>query len=105
MRRLIPQIYTESQYDAVKAMGYENIIYTLYMLNYSQKTDTGEIVSFAKSHDLAAITFSSELASSSYVSALKQSGTRLFVHTVNDKAETQRLKDIGVYGVYSDVFQ
>lgn len=105
MRRLIPQIYAESQYDAVRAMGYENIIYTLYMLNYSQKTNTNQIVSFAKSHDLVAITFSSELATSSYVDALKQSGTPLFAHTVNDIDETRYFKDMGIYGVYSDVFQ
>ncbi|MGE4214290.1 MAG: glycerophosphodiester phosphodiesterase family protein [Anaerotignaceae bacterium] len=105
MRRLIPQIYSEAQYDTVRAMGYENIIYTLYMLDYSQKTNTSRIVSFAKKHDLVAITFSSELATSSYVSALKQSGTRLFTHTVNDKAETEHLKAMGIYGVYSDVLQ
>lgn len=105
MRRLIPQIYSESQYDTVRAMGYENIIYTLYMQNYSQKTNTSRIVNFAKSHDIVAIAFSSELATSNYVGALKQSGTRLFAHTVNDKAETERLKGMGIYGVYSDVLQ
>ncbi|MDD3570077.1 MAG: glycerophosphodiester phosphodiesterase family protein [Lachnospiraceae bacterium] len=105
MRRLIPQIYTEAQYDTVRSMGYENIIYTLYMQNYSQKTNTSRIVSFAKNHDLVAITFSSELATNNYVSALKQSGTRLFVHTVNDKSDTERFKSMGIYGVYSDVFQ
>lgn len=105
MKRLIPQIYNESQYDIVRAMGYENIIYTLYMLNYSQKINTSRIINFAKSHDLVAITFSSELATSSYVNALKQSGVRLFTHTVNDKNEVQRLKAMGIYGVYSDVLQ
>lgn len=105
MRRLIPQIYNESQYDKVRGMGYQNIIYTLYMLNYSQKTNTREIVSFAKSHKLVAITFSKELATNSYVSALKKSGIHLFTHTVNSKAEIQRYKAMGIYGVYSDVLQ
>lgn len=103
--KFIPQIYNEEQYDQVKKLGFNNIIYTLYMLNFKQKTDTDEIVKFAQNHDLAAIVFPDELATDDYVSKLKKSGTRLLVHTVNDVTELERLKNIGVDGVYSDYFK
>lgn len=103
--KIIPQIYNENEYEQVKKLGFNNIIYTVYKLNFKDKTDTDEIVRFAKKHDLAAIVFPDELATSDYVAKLKKSGTKLLVHTVNDEAELERLKSIGVDGIYSDVFK
>ena len=100
--RIIPQIYNESEYDKVKAMGYNNIIYTLYKLNYSDKTNTSEIVRFAQSHKLYAIVFSTELAKSNYVNALKRAGTKLMVHTVNSVSEAERMYNMGIDGISSD---
>lgn len=100
--RIIPQIYNESEYDKVKAMGYSNIIYTLYKLNYSDKTNTSEIVRFAQSHRLYAIVFSTELATPNYVKALKGAGTKLMTHTVNSVSEAERLYKMGIDGIYSD---
>ncbi len=100
--RIIPQIYNESEYDRVKSMGYSNIIYTLYKLNYNDKTNTDEIVRFAKSHKLYAIVFSTELAVPNYVNALKSAGTKLMVHTVNSVSEAERMYSMGIDGIYSD---
>ena len=84
--------------------GYQNIIYTLYALTYSEKTDTEAIVAFAKTHPLYAITFSSELAVPDYIGRLKAAGVRLYTHTVNSEVEAQIYESMGVDGVYSDVF-
>ncbi len=100
--RIIPQIYNEEEYDDVKALGYDNIIYTLYKLNYNQKTDTKQIVKFAKNHPLYAIVFSSELATENYINELKQSGTKLMTHTVNTVEDAQKMLDMGIDGIYSD---
>lgn len=100
--KIIPQIYSESEYDKVKAMGYKNIIYTLYKLSYSEKTNTSKIVKFAKNHDIYAITFSDELASEKYVNALKKSGKKLYVHTVNSTSQAEKLSNMGINGIYSD---
>ena len=83
-------------------MGYSNIIYTLYKLNYSDKTNTKEIVRFAQSHKLYAIVFSTELATPNYVNALKGAKTKLMAHTVNSLSETERLFNMGIDGIYSD---
>ena len=83
-------------------MGYKNIIYTLYKLSYSEKTNTSKIVKFAKSHNIYAITFSSELASEKYVNALKKSGKKLYVHTVNSTSQAEKLSNMGINGIYSD---
>ena len=103
--RLIVQIYNENEYDEVKKMGYDNIIYTLYALTYAEKTDTSAISDFVKSHDIAAIAFSDELVSENYINGLKESGARLFVHTINDKNRFEELKAMGISGIYSDVFK
>ena len=100
--QFIPQIYSEGEYSYVKDMGYENIIYTLYALDYNQKTDTEEIVRFANENKLLGITFSSELATDDYIKELKKAGVKLFTHTVNSKSEMERLKEMGIDGIYSD---
>ena len=100
--RIMPQIYSEGEYAAIKDMGYTNIIYTLYKLSYSDKMNTDKIAGFAKSHELAAIVFSSELASDSYVKKLKACQTKLMTHTVNSRTEAERLKNMGIDGIYSD---
>ena len=100
--QFIPQIYSEGEYSYVKDMGYENIIYTLYALDYNQKTDTEEIVRFANENKLLGITFSSELATDDYIKELKKAGVKLSTHTVNSKSEMERLKEMGIDGIYSD---
>ncbi len=98
------QIYSTSDYDAVKKLGFDNIILTLYYMNWNEKTDTDAIVEFAKSHKLAGITFSAEMVSlvEGYVDALLEAGTPLYVHTVNNEVEHQKLFDMGIWGIYTD---
>lgn len=104
MPQIMPQIYQEAEYEPVQLMGYQNIIYTLYMLTYSEKTNTDEIVAFAATHPLYAITFSSELAVPDYISRLKAAGVKLYTHTVNTQVEADIYGSMGVDGVYTDVF-
>lgn len=104
VQRIIPQIYTESQYNEVKGMGYENIIYTLYAQSFEDKVNTNKINNFALNNKLIAIVFDKELANPSYVKELAKSRTKLFVHTVNDESEQRRYMELGINGVYSDVY-
>ncbi|MGL4790439.1 MAG: glycerophosphodiester phosphodiesterase family protein, partial [Anaerotignaceae bacterium] len=103
MNKIVPQIYKEAEYNKVREMGYENIIYTLYALPYGDKINTNRIVNFAKNNKLLAITFSTELITEKYVSELKNSSTKLFCHTVNKKEEAEKYKAMGL-GVYTDLY-
>ena len=101
--RIIPQIYNETEYEPAREMGYGKIVYTLYALSYDEKTNVKRISAFVKEKGIDALVFSTELATKEYVSSLKSSGANLLCHTVNDKEEQAKYKEMGV-GVYSDFY-
>lgn len=102
--RFIPQIYSADEYDAVRGLGFDYIIYTLYRLDWSDKTDWRALNRFAAGHPLVGFTFSYELCEvDGFVRGMERSGTPLFVHTVNDAEEQQKYFDMGISGVYTDI--
>lgn len=101
--RFIVQIYNRDEYEPVRALGFENIIFTLYMLDWKGKTDTKALAEFAREHDLFAYTFGASLTEQRhYVDNMKKTGVPLLVHTVNGDATRQSYLDMGVAGVYTD---
>lgn len=101
--RFIVQIYAEEEYDAVRAAGFENIIFTLYGLSWNEKTDVEHLVEFALEHELLAYTLPAELCGKAgYVEGMLQSGIPLLVHTVNDLNEQERYFEMGIRGIYTD---
>lgn len=103
MPRLIPQIYQYDEYAPVRAMGYSNIILTLYRLpTYEDKVNTKQNVRFALRCGLLAVTADVTLADPAFVEAFAEAGVPLFVHTVNDAATQEALRQMGVSGFYTD---
>lgn len=101
--RFIIQVYSEEQYDYISQMGFNNIIFSLYRLDWKKQLDTEYLVSFAKTHPLYAYTFNAVLCENEgYVEGLLKAGIPLFVHTVNDKEEQQKYFDMGITGIYTD---
>ena len=101
--RFIVQIYDESEYDAIRALGFEYIVYTLYRLEWGPKVDWKALGEFSKTHPLIGFTFSYELCSvSGYVEGMRKSGTPLYIHTVNGDEEQQKYFDMGITGIYTD---
>ncbi len=101
--RIIPQIYQYDEYLPVRAMGYSNIVLTLYRLpTYNDKTNGKYNSSFALKNGLLAVTSDATLAKDNFVKAFTAAGVPLYVHTVNDAAEQQMYFDMGVTGVYTD---
>ena len=98
INRFIPQIFEMENYDQVKAMGYENIIYSLYKI---YKTDW-QVVVFAKSHKLFGITFAESRANTYIASELNKLGIRSYVHTINEFQRVKVLRDLGIFGFYTD---
>ncbi len=101
--RVVIQVYSEEEYNIAAGQGFENIIYSLYKLDWNTKTDVKSLVKFARYHKLIGFTFSYELCDiPGYVDGMKKAGIPLYVHTVNDPAEAQKYLDMGIYGIYTD---
>ncbi|GAB6085717.1 glycerophosphodiester phosphodiesterase family protein [Alkaliphilus crotonatoxidans] len=100
-KQVIPQIYSFDEYSRVKNFGYENIILTLYRMNTTEE----EVISFAVNNPLFALTIPLERDLSTLPQALNELGIPTYVHTVNDLWAYESLRDLGVYGIYTDYFQ
>ena len=101
--RIIPQIYQYEEYLPVRAMGYSNIVLTLYRLpTYNDKTNGKYNRTFAIKNGLLAVTSDATLANEAFVKEFTSVGVPLYVHTVNDEAEQQKCFDMGITGVYTD---
>jgi glycerophosphoryl diester phosphodiesterase len=97
-RRLIPQIYGFHEYSRVRELGFERIILTLYR---SPASD-GEVVDFARSVPLVAVTMPLARAFDGLPSLLDEAGVPSLVHTVNSPRNAERLAELGVDGIYTD---
>jgi glycerophosphoryl diester phosphodiesterase len=99
-KRIIPQIYYFEEFKALKKIGYNTVIFTDYMSNYSNE----EILNFAQNNDIAAITMPIKRAlNSTLPEKLKDSGIVTYAHTVNDTKIMNELNQKGVYGIYTDI--
>lgn len=97
------QIYEEEQYDAVREMGFDYVIFTLYRLDWAGKTDWRALGKFADSHPLIGFTFSYELCEvEGYVDGMLKSGVPLYIHTVNGDEEQRKYFGMGISGIYTD---
>jgi glycerophosphoryl diester phosphodiesterase len=100
-KRLIPQVYSFSEYDSVKALGFDNIILTEYRL----KAKDQEILDFCSEHSLFALTLSQDRATPEFLNKCRALDIPIYVHTINDYNVYIKLRDNGAYGVYTDFFQ
>lgn len=100
--RVIPQIYDIDEYSTVSALGYENIILTLYLNGWEEKYKPENIVSSVAGKSFWAITFPESMANAGYVNALKGAGCFLFTHTINDPALAEQYLSLGMKGIYTD---
>lgn len=101
--RFIAQIYKEEEYDTAWDLGFENIIYTLYRLDWAGKTDTKHLAAFAGENLLFAYTFASQLCDvEGYVENMLSCGVPLYIHTVNGEAEQEKYFSMGIAAIYTD---
>ena len=104
LSRVIAQIYSPEEYDAVREIGYTNIVLTLYRMKWEEKTDAAELCEFALTHELLGITMPVMLAEQEHglTDAFAEHGVAFFVHTVDGKEDANRYFEIGASGVYCD---
>jgi len=97
--QFIPQIYALSEYAPAQELGFRNIILTLYCLKISDK----KILDFATRKHLFAVTMPLNKAIETPLARnLIKKKVRVYVHTVNKLEVWEKLKQIGISGVYTD---
>lgn len=90
-KNFIPQIYDPENYELVKNMGYENIIWTLYRYaGAGEKFD--KITNITKNKKFFAITMPSKFAFSGLSKKIKEeTDTKVLVHTINFRRDVAEL--------------
>lgn len=96
--RFIPQIYRRDEYDQARALGFQNIIYTLYQ----SEDDVDEVIDFVNKHPLYGITISDQKFKTGRWKELLNTKKPVFVHTINDEKRAKELLNQGVSAVYTD---
>ena len=102
--RFIIQIYHESEYDPIRELGFQNLIYTLYRAE-DEERNLWEIAHFAEKHELVGITIQKEqFYSVKNRIAMAHCGLPFMFHTVDDAAEIEAmLRKPYVAAVYTDL--
>lgn len=98
MHRIIPQVYNQDEYQYAKKLGFENIIYTLYMSEDTKE----EIIEFCKRNNPFAITMNTSWANTDLPMELSKLNVYTYAHTINTEDEFEILKTNGIKGVYTD---
>jgi len=98
--RVIPQIYQPEDFVRVRALGYDQVVWTLYRYKGSQD----EILNWAEKFDGSfAVTMPKSRASTSLQEQLFARRIPTYVHTVNDRSEAKELMEKhGVSEIYTD---
>ena len=102
--RFIIQIYHEREYDPIRAMGFRNLIYTLYRAK-DEERNLWRIAHFAEMHELVGITTQKEMfQSAKHRIAMAHCGIPFMFHTVDDEEEIEKmLQKPYVMGIYTDL--
>lgn len=99
LQRIVPQIYDRPMWDELVGIyPFPNIIYTLY----ATKDTDEQVIQFAQTHPLTAVTMSGPRANANFVGELRKAGVPTYVNTIDDLREVAKYKRLGVYGFYSD---
>lgn len=97
--QIIPQMYHPSNYQLIKSMGYNHVIFTLYATNLPYF----EIIDFVKNNPLFAVTVHPAKKNfRAILEGMNGIGTFVYVHTYNTISELIHYKDMKVDGIYTD---
>ena len=99
-RRVIPQVYDPANYTAIKTLGFEQMIWSLYRFD-----GTGfDVIQWASNFEgRFAIAMPAAMAKSPLPNALAQRGIPSYTHTINRKADLDMYqREYGVAEIYTD---
>jgi len=101
--RSIPQGYSFESVPYIKALGFDDIIVTLYEVLGEEYVSAAALNALADTwrDDIFGITVPIGLLDDAYIEVLDLSVMRFFVHTINDAELARELKTHGIYGIYT----
>ncbi|MCR5301884.1 MAG: hypothetical protein K6E49_05545 [Lachnospiraceae bacterium] len=104
VNNIIVQIYHSDEYDTIKELGFDYIIYTLYNAAEAE-LDPDELARFVSERELAGVTFWEDFPNvyPDSFDVLGAVGIPMFVHTINDRDKMKFYIDAGITGIYTDV--
>lgn len=98
--RVIPQLYYEAMYDEINNVyPFKEYIYTLYLVGY---TGAEEVGTFCNEKGISTVVMPYTWFGAAEGEALKEYSLHLYVHTVNEIADAQRMIQCGADGIYTD---
>ncbi|MCB1669753.1 MAG: hypothetical protein R3F41_05265 [Gammaproteobacteria bacterium] len=97
-QRVIPQIYQPVEYQPVRDLGFERVIWTLY----EYPGGTRAVLEVAPAMELWAVTMNTDRAQQQLPRELNAIGLRTYVHTVNEYADLLYLQSLEVGEIYTD---
>ncbi|MCB1568023.1 MAG: hypothetical protein KDI69_04290, partial [Xanthomonadales bacterium] len=97
--RIIPQMYHAFRYPEIRALGFEQIIFTLY----ASSLDTQSILDFVRKTPLFAVTLNPErVDAGTLLHELSASKIPTYVHTFNKVGDMAQFESQGAHGLYTD---
>ena len=100
MERIIPQLYNKEMLGWVKEIyPFPNWIFTLYLY---PNPDYHDIAAFCVANGIDTVTLHVDRATKANVGILKESGLKVYAHTVNRYLIFEDLLENGVDGIYTD---
>ena len=93
MYRFIPQVYQFGDANRIRALGFDDIILTSYML---RNRDPVLMRDYVLQNDIYAVGIPDALATAAFVAELDPSSVQIFVHTVDDINRAEYLMGLGV---------
>ncbi|MDO5118389.1 MAG: hypothetical protein Q4D34_07880, partial [Eggerthellaceae bacterium] len=101
--RIVPEIYFEREYEAVKAVSpYQHWLLSLYKHKELDETVYADIVDFCASHGVKVLTMGKKRANRQRSYIANKKGLTVAVHTVNTKKGWQQLRDAGARLAFTD---
>lgn len=95
-----PQIYDIKDFDEVSSMNWGGVLWSLY----KRPVPVSTLLDLSRNLDIAAIVIERDDVES-HARPLIRAGKIVYVHTVNDFEELEKLKNLGVEDIYTDVLR
>ena len=101
--RFIPQAYAFEDIPYIQAMGFEDIILTVYEMPRELAADSAEIARQLEPwvDVLFGVTIPEAFWDEVYAAHLDLAATRFFAHTINCQDRAYELQALGLYGIYT----
>ena len=100
--RFIAQAYRFEHVHRLRALGFEDVIVTLYLMPGELFENPAEIKRLAEEYEVYAITIQEYGITPEFAAEMGVWDIRFFAHTVNSDLRARELWEMGFYGIYTN---